>query len=214
MKFLAPLTLLFICVFTVAAQEKPAGKTSPSTTTAIVVDCSGSLRLQLDKTITTVKQIAESMRPGDEAFLIKFVDAANIKVMQDLTDQKAEVADAAEDLYTEGGQTAIMDAVDFAAKHFSENKGATGGRSRIIVLITDGDEPKNSGKLDETIALLKQEHIRVYAIGLSDIKVSTKLLDRLSKDTGGKMFIPRTTAELSNAVLDISAASRGESAKK
>jgi len=214
MKFLAPLTLLFICVFTVAAQEKSAEKTSPSTTTAIVVDCSGSMRLELDKTITVIKQIAESMRPGDEAFLVRFVDSANIKVMQDLTDQKAELADAAEDLYIEGGQTAITDAVDFAAKHFSENKDATGGRSRIIVLITDGDEPKNSGKLDETVLLLKQENIRVYAIGLSDIKVSTKLLERLSKDTGGKMFVPKTTADLSNAVLDISAASRGDSAKK
>lgn len=83
-----------------AQEAKP---TENPATVAIVVDCSGSVRLQLDKTVSLIKQIAESMRPGDEAFIVRFVGADKIAIMQDFTQSKAEIADAADDLYIEGG---------------------------------------------------------------------------------------------------------------
>ena len=75
------------CVPCLNAQDS---KTDPSAATiAIVVDCSGSLRLQLDKTVSLIKQIAESMRPGDEAFIVRFVSVDKISVTQDLTHSRS-----------------------------------------------------------------------------------------------------------------------------
>lgn len=188
-----------------AQEAKP---TENPATVAIVVDCSGSVRLQLDKTVSLIKQIAESMRPGDEAFIVRFVGADKIAIMQDFTQSKAEIADAADDLYIEGGQTAISDAVEFAARHFSESPRKN--PARVIILISDGDEGKRTEKNDDVVSLLKKEKIKVFAIGVSDLTVSVKTLEKFTKETGGKTFVPRSPSDLSNSVVGIMGAVRGE----
>jgi Ca-activated chloride channel family protein len=213
MRILLFLTLIFIFVPATAAQQTPVKDAATGAASiAIVVDCSGSQRLQMDKVVSLIKQIAESMRPGDEAFLVRFVDTAKITVRQDFTGDKAEIADAADDLYVEGGATAVIDAVDFAARHFAES--ASKNTDRVIILISDGDDRGSAVKPDEAVSFLKQEKIRVFTIGISDLTVSAKALDKLAKETGGKAFVPRTPAELSNAVVDISSAIRGEKPAK
>ena len=69
--------------------------------------------------LAVVKQIADTIAPGDEAFVVRFIDSSKISVVQDFTDQKDMLADAADSLYIEGGQTALIDAIDFSARHFS-----------------------------------------------------------------------------------------------
>ena len=59
--------------------------------------------------------------PGDEAFLVTFVDTAKIVVRQDLTESKEELRDSAENMFIEGGQTAILDAVKSSADYLAEN---------------------------------------------------------------------------------------------
>jgi VWFA-related protein len=206
--------LLFACLPAAWAQG-PVGKTltPPAASIGIVVDCSGSQRLQMEKTIAIIKQISEGLRPGDQAFIVRFVDAAKITVVQDFSGDKAELEDAADDLYIEGGQPAVVDAVDFAGKHFADDP-QSAERSRVIILVSDGDERKDASKLDATIAKLQENKVRVYTIGVSDLTVSTKLLDRLAKDSGGKMFVPRSTSDVSNSVVDIMASIRGEQAAK
>jgi VWFA-related protein len=183
-------------------QSKPPSTESPLTV-GILVDCSGSQRLQLDRTIGLVKQLSEAFGPEDQAFMVRFVDAAKISIVQEFTNQKSDLEDAAEGLYIEGGQTAILDAVDRSARYFAKNDPSNGTSSRALVLITDGEESGSGKRSDETVALLKDSQLKVYAIGLSDLKVSTKLLDKLTKETGGKLFTPRTTAEISNSVLEM-----------
>src|SRR5215813_1354435 len=121
MRIFRILALLLVCIAVASAQDN-ANKNgrAPASSIGMVVDCSGTQRLQLDKTISVIKQIAEAMRPGDEAFIVRFVDAQKITVTQDFTSDKNELQDVAEELFIEGGQTAIVDAVDFAARHFSE----------------------------------------------------------------------------------------------
>jgi VWFA-related protein len=215
MRILCIIALQLICLTAISAQDKQnKNSAAPAASIGIVIDCSGSQRLQLDKTINAIKQIAEAMRPGDEAFLVRFIDSSKITITQDFTSNKSELQDAADELFIEGGQTAVLDAVDFAARHFSENPSKEGNRSRVLILFADGDDRKSLAKMDETLALLKQEKIRVFTIGLSDLNVSAKLLEKFPKDTGGKAFVPRSTAEISNAVVEITAAIRGEQPAK
>ena len=216
MRILCFIVLQLVCLVAVSAQDNQNKSGAVSAVSiGIVVDCSGTQRLQLDKTIAAIKQLTEAMRPGDEAFLVRFVDAQKITVTQDFTSDKGELQDAAEELYIEGGQTAVLDAVNFAARHFSENPSGGDGRARILILITDGgDDRKISERMDASLNLLKQEKIRVFAIGLSDLTVSTKILERFSKDTGGKTFLPRMTMDVSNAIVDIMSAIHDEQPAK
>jgi len=202
--------LILLCLAGNAnSQSAPTVAATSAVYTGIVVDCSGSQRLQMDRVVSVIKQFAEAMQDGDEAFVVRYVDPARTSIVQDLTREKSDLNDAAEGLYVEGGQTSLFDAVDFAARYFAKHKAAASGGSSALILISSGEDKADTKSIDETLSRLKGQQLRVYAIGLSDLKVTTKLLDRLTRDTGGKTFVPRTTAELSNAVLDIAKSMRG-----
>jgi VWFA-related protein len=202
--------LTLVCLVGAAnAQSAPTAAAASAVYTGIVVDCSGSQRLQMDRVVSVIKQFADAMQDGDAAFVVRYVDPARTSVVQDLTREKSDLNDAAEGLYVEGGQTSLFDAVDYAARYFAKNKAATSGGSSMLILISSGEDKADTKSIDETLSRLREQQLRVYAIGLSDLKVTTKLLDRLTRDTGGKTFVPRTTAELSNAVVDIAKSMRG-----
>jgi len=203
---IASLTVMICCLVAAAlgqdSKEPKAEMSDMPIYIGIVVDCSGSQRTVLDKTFSAVKQIAESLREKDQAFLVRFVDSAKISVIQDLTGKKEDIEDSSDSLYIEGGQSAIIDAVDHSARYLVENS-PDGSVVRTLIVITDGEDGTSGKKIEEVVQFLKEKQIRVFAIGISDLKVSTKLFDRLTKETGGKTFIPRTTVELSNSVVEI-----------
>lgn len=202
--------LILLCLVGAAnSQSAPTAAATSAVYTGIVVDCSGSQRLQMDRVVSVIKQFADAMQDGDAAFVVRYVDPARTSVVQDLTREKSDLNDAAEGLYVEGGQTSLFDAVDYAARYFAKNKAATSGGSLMLILISSGEDKADTKSIDETLSRLRDQRLRVYAIGLSDLKVTTRLLDRLTRDTGGKTFVPRTTAELSNAVVDIAKSMRG-----
>jgi VWFA-related protein len=202
--------LILLCLAASARAQAPqTPAVSSPIYTGIVVDCSGSQRLQMDHVLSVIKQFVEAMQPGDEAFVVRFVDPAKTSVVQEFTGEKSDLIDAAEGLYVEAGQTSLFDAVDYSAKYLTKNKPASDGGTRSIILISSGDDRWGAKSADDTLALLKEQQVRVYAIGLSDLKVSTKSLDEISKESVGKKYSPRTTADLSNAVIDIVKLMRG-----
>jgi hypothetical protein len=84
-------------------------------TYGLVVDNSGSLRSQIGQVIEAGKTIVSSNKPGDETFVVRFIDSSEIKIMQDFTADQQSLTDALEDMFVEGGQTAVVDAVYLAA---------------------------------------------------------------------------------------------------
>jgi hypothetical protein len=180
--------------------------------TGIVVDCTGTQRLQMDRVVGLIKNYVESMQEGDEAFVVRYVDAGKISVAQDMTKEKSDLDDAAEGLYVEAGQTAMLEAVNRAAKYLAENSPAES--SRVLLLVGSGEDRGSVKSIDDAVSTLKEQKVRVFAIAISDLKVSTKLLDRLTRDTGGRTITPRTVAELSNAVVDMIRSIRGEPASR
>ena len=198
------------------AQEKSAIKQSTETASnpvvyGIVVDNSGSYRMLLDKIVETVKDIVEENKADDQTFLVRFVDSEKIRLSQDLTNSKTQIRDAADEMYIEGGLTAILDAVDFSARYLAENyAGANSNRRKILILITDGDDRQSKTKIEEVLKFLKSEKIQVYAIGLSDEKISTKILDKLAKETNGKIYTPKNRAETKTIVKELATAIRGQ----
>jgi Mg-chelatase subunit ChlD len=144
----------------------------------------------------------------DEAFLVTFVDTPKVVLRQEFTYRKSELHDAAENMFIEGGQTAILDAVKSSAEYLVKNARTEPGRARALVLVTDGEDRASVSKIDDVVKLLKEQNIRVFVIAMSDGKIFTKILDRLTKETGGIIVSPKNRNELTAAAKQVSAAMR------
>lgn len=200
-------------------QNKSAGaatqqKASVPVSYGIVVDNSGSYRAILERIIEITKDIVEANRADDETFLMRFVSTDKIKLLQDFTVSKDEIHAAADEMFVEGGLTAILDAVDFAARHLAEKASseASGETSRrkVLILLTDGDDRQNKAKIEEVLKFLKDNQIRVFVVGISEEKVSGKIIDKLTRETGGRKFVPKTPAEVAATIKELSAAIRAQ----
>lgn len=207
---LLTLLLLGVSTFTAMGQQTDTKTTAPEAekqvvvSYGIVVDNSGSYRMIMDKVVELVKDIVEENKEGDETFLVSFVSTDKVKLQQDFTERKGDIHDAADQMYTEGGLTSIIDALYFSAKHLGKKVTGEPDRRKILVLVTDGEERQSRTKYEELAALLKEEKISVFAVGLADGKVFTKLLDKVTKETGGKVYTPKTGTEIKAAVKSLS----------
>lgn len=210
--FIIFFSILLFAANAFAQDKKPNPPATDAKTVAvsygIVVDNSGSYRMILDSVIETVHNIVEENKADDETFLVRFVDSSKMDLTQDFTASKDQIHEAADNLFVEGGLTAIYDAVNFSAKHLAENTKQDANRRRILILITDGDDRASKSKIEDVLKFLKDEKIQVFTVGLADGKVFSKNLNRLAKETGGKSFEPKKRAEIASAVKELAAAMR------
>jgi Ca-activated chloride channel family protein len=185
----------------------------------LVVDNSGSLAPQINAVIAAGGYVANSNGPSDEAFVVRFVASDQIKVMQDFTDDKAALVGAVRDMFIEGGQTALFDALYLSADHLLK-KGradAGGARRRALVLVTDGEDRASFYDSEQVLKLLRAGGVQVFAVGLSAgldrndggrIRQSKRqrsmdLLEKLTSETGGRVFFAEKVGELKEAVEEI-----------
>ncbi|MBV9927066.1 MAG: VWA domain-containing protein [Acidobacteria bacterium] len=201
-------------IFHVEREEVPI-------TYGLVVDNSGSLRNQIGQVVEAAKTIIESNKPGDETFVVRFIASDEIKIMQDFTADKQALGDALDDMFIEGGQTAVVDAVYLAAEHAAErrvksNDPAEEKRRRALILVTDGEDRDSFYKTEQLFESLKEEDVQIYVIGFvnelekergfitqSKRQKAVSLLDRMAKETGGRTFYPTSLSELPGIAQEI-----------
>ena len=185
----------------------------------LVIDNSGSLRHQINQVIDAGKTIVNSNKPGDETFLVRFVDRDKIEVKQDFTADPNLLSDALEDLYVEGGQTAVIDAVYLSAERVAEHKKGvelSDRRRRALILITDGEDRASFYSEKDLFASLREQDVQIYVIGFvneldkeggiirkSKREKATELLNRMAKETGGRAFYPNALSELPGIANEI-----------
>ena len=188
-------------------------------TYGLVVDNSGSLRSQINQVIEAGKTIVASNKPGDETFVVRFISSDEIKIMQDYTADKQSLDDALDDMFVEGGQTAVIDAVYLSAEHAAERRRGEADqdkRRRALILVTDGEDRASFYKQEQLFEALKEEDVQIFVIGFVNeldrergfIKKSKRqqamdLLDKMAKETGGRAFYPASLAELPQIAQDI-----------
>lgn len=181
-------------------------------TYGLVVDNSGSLRNQIGQVIEAGKTIVSSNKPGDETFVVRFIDSQEIKIMQDFTSDQQSLTDALDDMFVEGGQTAVVDAVYLAAEHASEHRKGDpvdDKRRRALILVTDGEDRNSFYKTEQLFEALKEEDVQIFVIGFvnelekdrgfiskSKRDKAVSLLDKMAKETGGRTFYPNSLSEL------------------
>jgi VWFA-related protein len=193
-KYLCSLVLIFAFCLLASAQEPtpvPAPETVESRpiSIGIVVDNSGSFRMVLEYVIKTAQSVSKVVESKDEAFLVRFISKDKIEVLQDFTNNKNSLISAADDMYVEGGLTAISEALMFSAKHLLE-KGKS--ERKILILITDGEDKSDKVASAQTLAFLKENKIPVFVIGLTatldqNVAKSKKFLEKLASETNGSV---------------------------
>jgi Ca-activated chloride channel family protein len=178
----------------------------------LVVDNSGSMKTQLEKVLDATRTIIEQNKPGDETFLQRFIDSDKIEILQDFTASKDDLFDAMDKMYTEGGQTAVLDAVYLAAEHVGKHKKGdplNDRRRRALILVTDGEDRSSFYNQAKLFEFLRENDVQIYVIGFVNeldaaggiIRKSSKdkavdLLNKIATETGGRAFYPASLTEL------------------
>ena len=184
----------------------------------LAVDTSASLRSQIQSVIDAGKTIVNSNKPGDETFLVRFISSDKIQTEQDFTANKDLLMDALDNLYVEGGQTAVIDAVYLSAEHVSEYKKGDDSdrRRRALIVITDGEDRSSFYKQEQLFSRLREEDVQIFVIGFvneldkdaglirkSPRDKAVNLINKLASETGGRAFFPNSISELPQIANEI-----------
>jgi Ca-activated chloride channel family protein len=181
-------------------------------TVGFVIDASGSVRRILNYLIDSAKLAAEGMKPGDEAFVARFVGPETFQIKEPMTADSGFIGDALDDIYVEGGQTAVHDALDKALTYLEENRsGDANARRSVLVLVTDGED--RASKIKDAKAILaraRQSDVQIFALGLTKFSglqssgsKATSLLSGLSEQSGGRAFFPGSASGLPEAAREL-----------
>lgn len=180
---------------------------------ALVMDNSGSMKTMLDYMIEAAGVLVSGNKPGDETTIVRFVGADKISVVQDFTASQPILRRGLDNLYAEGGQTALIDAVYLSAMSVGERRREESGRRRALILFTDGEDRQSFYKQSELQTLLRELDVQIFVIGIvanlseeqgytrkSAKEKALKLLDSLTQETGGRAFYANNSKELQAAV--------------
>jgi len=181
----------------------------------LAIDASGSLRDALRAMLAAAKLIVNNSRDGDEIFIERFIDADKIETMQEFTSDKAVLVKSLDQVYVEGGQSAVIDGVYLAVKHVAEHR-LSPDRRHALVLFTDGEDRQSYYTQSQLLQLIREKDVQVFVIaivahledrpggaGLSPREKAEKLLKAVARETGGRVFFPKNTKELGQAVAEI-----------
>src|SRR5690606_32464299 len=135
---------------------------------ALVLDNSGSMRSQLDKVIEASKILIDTNKPDDETEIIRFIGRDKITIEQPFTSNKQDLGDTLDNLFIEGGQTAIIDAVYLAVENvdkYEASKKADDRKRRALILVTDGEDRDSYYNEKQLFDLLRESDVQIYIVG-------------------------------------------------
>lgn len=177
----------------------------------IVFDVSGSMEDKIEGVRDAVEHFVKSVAPGDEIFLVRFSDDAEL--VQDFTDDKKRILRAVENLQPRGS-TALYDAVLLGLQKIGDGK----HRKRALLLLTDGNDTASSTTFQEITALARKSEVIVYGLGIghgekgsshsgifdSQVKdtVDMRTLRALADATGGNAYYLENAHEGGRDLVD------------
>jgi Ca-activated chloride channel family protein len=168
-------------------------------TCGFLIDASGSVRRILNQLIDGSKAAAGGLQSGDEGFVVRFVGQDIFQLKQEMTDDRESIIDALDDIYVEGGLTAVNDAVEDGLRYLNEKtKDKGNSRRRVLVLVTDGED-RGSRNRDRNaiLAKVRRTSVQIFVLGLtkfsglqSSASKATAFLNGLAEQSGGRVLFP------------------------
>lgn len=157
----------------------------------LLIDRSGSMK---DKPLADAKAAAKEfltrLSETDQAAVVSFGDSVNAEA--DFSSRTDELI-AAIDTISQGGDTALYDAVVRGANMLGELEAVT---RRAAILLTDGKCTIGACRdPEEAIAMAEASAVRVYTIGLGR-EPNHEVLRRLAEESGGRHFRAADSSDL------------------
>jgi Ca-activated chloride channel family protein len=180
----------------------------------VLVDNTGSIRPRINEIREAARIVIGNHKPDDSAFIVSMSDGGATVSIGWTSDKKALI-DTIDSLKAPSGATRLLDAMYKCSELIAEAKPAL--NRRALILISDGLDNGSSHKLDNLLRRLTHDDVQVYAVGfvppldasglfrVSPRERSMDLLERISEETGGRVFFPKSSDELriyANNILD------------
>jgi VWFA-related protein len=172
-------------------------------TTALLVDCSGSMAdrvaaggTKLDAAKAACRTFLSFSRPDDANSLIQF--NTTVRTVQPFGTPAADLRGSVDALRADGG-TAWRDAVAEALALLAAHQGR-----RSIVLLTDGQDNSSRRAISAVITDARKLQIPVYAIALGEAHaVDDREMRLLAEETGGSYLLMPNPENLSRLYEDM-----------
>jgi len=177
----------------------------------LVIDSSGSLRREIEGVIGFGKRIVAGTGADSEAFIVRFVAGDNIKIMQDVTGDKAALTYALDSFLIEAGQTAVNDAVYLSAERIAKLRQARSAPRRYsLILITDGEDRASYYNKSQVFEKLRAAGVRVFVVGFVGADYSKtspekarEYMNRLAFESGGSAYFVKKGSGLPQTARQI-----------
>ena len=183
---------------------------------SLVIDTSQSFHRLLVSALAATKLLIGKNRPSDETTLIRFSSSDNIETVVPFTsDKSALLSVPLEDFYPLPGQSAVLDAIYLSAETVAKHKIGDTKVRRAVVLISDGEDRASYYSRSRITKQLNDQSVQLFIIGMTGAlserslmkpnarDKAERLLGRIAKDTGGRLFLPSTRLELLDSVEQI-----------
>ena len=171
-------------------------------TIALCVDTSSSVRLKLPfEKEAAVEFLYTVMRPFDRVALIEF--DTGVTLIHDFTSNPNDLVREIEQLKA-GGGTSLYDAIYLV----SEQKMLNEPGRKTVVILSDGADLTSKHNFEETLRMAYQAEVTIYAISTTRFGADVdhegdNALKQLTESTGGQVFFPYSTSQLSEAFREI-----------
>jgi Ca-activated chloride channel family protein len=191
---------------TVSVFERTAGPAS----IVLATDTSLSMRRQIEAVVYLAKLVAVSIAPDDSLMLESFISSDKIKREADFGSDRASLLKAIDNLYLEGGQSAVIDAVDVANDAIEKYTKDREHFRKFIVLITDGEDRRSYFTQKQLFEHLRKTGVQVFVLALQqDLQTksarekASNFLNSLAQETGGNAYYPEGPADAEKDVKQI-----------
>ncbi|HEY7543319.1 MAG TPA: VWA domain-containing protein, partial [Blastocatellia bacterium] len=210
----------------------------PALSYGILIDSSGSMKKYIKQVSEAATLMLNKNKAGDEAFVAIVSDTFPIKqgtgrpskpfmptVLIDWTEDRTRLLNSTTGLLARG-RTALTDSIYFCVEQTGKRKTDEdqSKRRRALVIVTDGLEKDSYYKLDDLIDLARKLDAQIFAIGLLESMVeitstvfmrdeatrAANFLKRLTKETGGSVFFPRTDDDVRGVAAHIAGLMRSQ----
>jgi Ca-activated chloride channel family protein len=173
---------------------------------AMLFDNSGSLDVAREfEKQAAMHFFRRVMRPADEAAIYSIESESYLA--QPLTSDVHRLERTIENFGKPEGSTSLFDAIIDAAAYLRPYTGR-----RVLVIVSDGVETTSRSDFDTTMQRVLADDCQIFIVqtGLYDganlrALAAERRMEQLSGQTGGAVYVPKTTAELDAAFEQIAA---------
>ena len=172
-----------------------------------LLDASGSMRDTLRLAQNAARGLVRELRDGDRGGVA--VIGSTVSLDQSMTPDLARVDEALRSTHA-AGDTALYDALYVVLRQYQqEPQNASEVRRKVLVLLSDGIDTSSHVAFDDVLDLVRRVGVTIDVVSLGEDPALLKgavgdrrgfeaayALGSLARESGGRLFTPRTPREL------------------